>query len=53
MLPATTAADITESEYHKLADSYLDTVVTKFEELQDEREDVDVEFSVGPLYLAL
>jgi len=44
-----TAAAITESEYNALADTYLDKVVTRLEELQDEREDVDVEFSVGIL----
>lgn len=39
-------ADITEQEYHDLADEYLDNVVGKFEELQDQREDIDVDFSV-------
>lgn len=41
-----TPADITEGEYHQLADEYLETILSKFEELQDEREDVDVEFAV-------
>jgi hypothetical protein len=41
------AADITEAEYHQLADEYLETLLSKFEELQDAREDVDVEFSVS------
>jgi frataxin len=40
------ASDITEAEYHQLADEYLETLLGKFEELQDAREDVDVEFSV-------
>lgn len=40
------ASDITEAEYHQLADEYLETLLSKFEELQDAREDVDVEFSV-------
>ncbi|KAF4339995.1 regulator of mitochondrial iron homeostasis [Fusarium beomiforme] len=42
-------AEITEQEYHELADEYLDNVVGKFEELQDQREDVDVDFSAGVL----
>lgn len=41
------ASDITEAEYHQLADEYLETLLSKFEELQDAREDVDVEFSAG------
>lgn len=43
------AADITEAEYHQLADEYLETLLNKFEELQDAREDVDVEFTVSYL----
>lgn len=43
------AANITEAEFHQLADEYLETVLSKFEELQDAREDVDVEFSAGVL----
>jgi frataxin len=41
-------SDITEAEYHQVADEYLETLLSKFEELQDAREDVDVEFSVSP-----
>lgn len=44
--PTAAVADITEQEYHEIADEYLDNVVNRFEELQDQREDVDVEFSV-------
>jgi frataxin len=43
-----TAADISENEYHTVADRYMDTLVTRLEQIQDEREDVDVEFSVRP-----
>lgn len=32
--------------YHTLADSYIDNLVMHLEELQEEREDVDVEYSV-------
>lgn len=35
-------------EYHKLSDAYIDTLVAKLEELQEEREDIDVEYSVSP-----
>ncbi|KAI2775935.1 Frataxin [Daldinia loculata] len=38
---------ITQTEYHDLADEYLDAVLTKFEELQDEYGEVDVEYSSG------
>lgn len=39
-------AEITEAQYHQLADDYLEAILNKFEELQDTREDVDVEYSV-------
>ena len=44
--PTAAVAEITEQEYHEIADQYLDNVVGRFEELQDQREDIDVEFSV-------
>ncbi|KAI1460982.1 mitochondrial chaperone Frataxin [Annulohypoxylon moriforme] len=40
-------ADITTVEYHKLADKYLDEVLTQYEEKQDENGDIDVQFSSG------
>ncbi|KAF5616252.1 regulator of mitochondrial iron homeostasis [Fusarium sp. NRRL 52700] len=45
-------ANVTEQEYHDLADEYLDNVVGKFEELQDQREDIDVDFSAGVLSIS-
>ncbi|KAK4248919.1 hypothetical protein C7999DRAFT_30608 [Corynascus novoguineensis] len=48
-----TPADISDSEYHAVADEYLERLLTRLEELQDEREDVDVEFSSGVLTLSL
>jgi hypothetical protein len=42
-----TPADLTDKEYHELADQYLDRMLTTLEELQDSREDIDVEYSVG------
>nr|6FCO_A Chain A, Mitochondrial frataxin-like protein [Thermochaetoides thermophila DSM 1495]6FCO_B Chain B, Mitochondrial frataxin-like protein [Thermochaetoides thermophila DSM 1495]6FCO_C Chain C, Mitochondrial frataxin-like protein [Thermochaetoides thermophila DSM 1495]6FCO_D Chain D, Mitochondrial frataxin-like protein [Thermochaetoides thermophila DSM 1495]6FCO_E Chain E, Mitochondrial frataxin-like protein [Thermochaetoides thermophila DSM 1495]6FCO_F Chain F, Mitochondrial frataxin-like pro len=44
-------ADITTAEYHRLADEYLDALLSRLEELQDEREDVDVEYQSGVLTL--
>ena len=41
------AADITEGEYHQLADEYLETLLSKLEETQEQREGLDVEFSVS------
>ncbi|KAI1139953.1 Frataxin-like domain-containing protein [Hypoxylon sp. FL0543] len=40
-------ADITMAQYHDLADEYLDTVLAKFEEKQDEQGEIDVEYSSG------
>lgn len=39
--------DITTTEYHEVADRYIDHLVATLEELQEEREDVDVEYSVS------
>lgn len=50
--PSAAVAELTDGEYHELADEYLDNVVGKFEELQDEREDIDVEFSSGVLTIS-
>lgn len=45
--PATVKpADITDNEYHELADTYLENALLKFEEIQDNNAAVDVEFSV-------
>jgi frataxin len=42
-------ANIEIEEFHKLADEYLDTLIAKLEQLQEEREEVDVEYSVCSL----
>lgn len=44
--PSVGVAELSDSEYHELADQYLDTVLAKFEQLQDAREDIDIEYSV-------
>ncbi|KAK3304698.1 uncharacterized protein B0T15DRAFT_576088 [Chaetomium strumarium] len=48
-----TAAELTDAEYHALADTYMDNLLNRLEELQDQREDVDVEYSSGVLTLSL
>ncbi|KAL2024349.1 hypothetical protein VTK56DRAFT_8831 [Thermocarpiscus australiensis] len=48
-----TPANITDAEYHTLADEYMDKLLTHLEELQDQREDVDVEYSSGVLTVSL
>ncbi|KAJ6789101.1 hypothetical protein PWT90_00403 [Aphanocladium album] len=45
--PTYGAIELSESEYHDIADEYLDGVLTQFEALQDTREDIDIEFSSG------
>ncbi|KAK3939254.1 Frataxin-like domain-containing protein [Diplogelasinospora grovesii] len=44
-----TPAEITDSEYHAVADVYLEKLVNHLEELAEKREDVDVEYSAGVL----
>ncbi|KAL9577757.1 MAG: hypothetical protein Q9212_006161 [Teloschistes hypoglaucus] len=39
-------------QYHRVADLYIDNLVAKLEEMQEEREDVDCEYSSGVLTLA-
>ncbi|KAK3370848.1 hypothetical protein B0T24DRAFT_531954 [Lasiosphaeria ovina] len=46
-----TPAVITDSEYHSVADEYLERLVSHLEDIQDTREDVDVEYSAGVLTL--
>jgi len=39
-------ADLSEEEYHHHADRYMDTLHEKAEELQEGREDVEVDYAV-------
>ena len=41
-----TAADITDNEYHAIADEFMERMLHHFEELQETKADMDVEFSV-------
>ncbi|EJP62505.1 frataxin-like protein [Beauveria bassiana ARSEF 2860] len=45
--PTYGAVELTEAEYHDIADAYLEGVLTQFEALQDTREDIDIEFASG------
>ncbi|KAL5323773.1 hypothetical protein ACEPPN_008314 [Leptodophora sp. 'Broadleaf-Isolate-01'] len=45
-------ADISTEDYHELSDAYLNAVIEKLEQLQEESEEVDVEYSAGVLTLA-
>ncbi|KZZ98523.1 mitochondrial iron uptake protein [Moelleriella libera RCEF 2490] len=45
--PSVGVAELSDSQYHELADAYLDIVLSKFEQLQDSREDIDIEYSAG------
>lgn len=38
--------ELSNEQYNQLSDDYIDAIVSKLEELQEEREDVDVEYSV-------
>ncbi|KAL8708533.1 MAG: hypothetical protein Q9220_006586 [cf. Caloplaca sp. 1 TL-2023] len=47
-----TPEPLTPDRYHRLADKYIDHLVSKLESLQEEREDVDCEYSAGVLTLS-
>ncbi|TKA70331.1 hypothetical protein B0A49_04023 [Cryomyces minteri] len=46
---STQAAAISDEEYHERADAYMEEIVARMEELQEGREDLDVEYSAGVL----
>lgn len=45
--PSIGVAELSDGEYHDLADAYLEGVLSRFEQLQDTREDIEVEYSAG------
>jgi len=45
-------SDITIEQYHEVADDYLNALVEKLEQLQEETEEVDVEYTAGVLTLS-
>lgn len=48
-----TPADISPEEYHQLANGFFEELTASLENLQESREDVDVEYSVCPIPLSL
>ncbi|PQE17149.1 mitochondrial iron uptake protein [Rutstroemia sp. NJR-2017a WRK4] len=44
--PHKQAAELTAAQYQELSEEYMNMVVEKLEQLQEEREDVDVEYSI-------
>jgi hypothetical protein len=46
---ASAPANISIDEYHNLSDVYLNSLVEQLEQLQEEREEVDCEYTVGSL----
>ncbi|KAI1488747.1 mitochondrial chaperone Frataxin [Biscogniauxia mediterranea] len=47
------AVDLSDAEYHELADDYLETLLGKYEAMQDERGDIDVEYSSGVMHIKI
>ncbi|KAK5997196.1 Frataxin-like protein [Cladobotryum mycophilum] len=46
-------AELTDEEYHEISDNYLDNALAKFEQLQESREDLDVEYSAGVMTITV
>ncbi|KAG5990638.1 hypothetical protein E4U52_004409 [Claviceps spartinae] len=46
-------APLSERAYHELADLYLESVLSEFEQQQDSREDIDVEYSAGVMTITV
>ena len=42
---------LSNDEFHHLSDAYIDTLVGQLEQMQEEREEIDVEYSAGVLTL--
>lgn len=45
--PVASPAEISTETYHELADDYMNALVEKLEQMQEETEEVDCEYSVG------
>ena len=41
-----TPVELSESEYHEIADEYMERLLNVCEEAQEQREELDVEYSV-------
>lgn len=44
--PKAVPAELTDSEYHEVADAYLEVILSRLEDLAEKDEGVDVEYSV-------
>lgn len=49
----TQKTDITIEEYHTLADEFLETLIAKLEQRQEEKGDMDVEYSVRHVMITI
>ncbi|MCJ1430606.1 Mitochondrial chaperone Frataxin [Sticta canariensis] len=49
--PISSPESLSAEQYHELADSYIDSLLVHLEQLQEERADVDCEYSAGVLSL--
>ncbi|KAH8175589.1 frataxin-like domain-containing protein [Sarocladium implicatum] len=48
-----TPVELSESEYHEIADEYMERLLNVCEEAQEEREDLDIEYSAGVMNITL
>ncbi|KAI1118077.1 mitochondrial chaperone Frataxin [Nemania sp. NC0429] len=46
-------ANITDGEFHELADEYIENLLAEYEKMQDSRTDIDVEYSAGVMSLTI
>ncbi|KAJ3576690.1 hypothetical protein NPX13_g3614 [Xylaria arbuscula] len=46
-------ANITDEEFHKLADFYIEKLLNEYEAMQDRRPEIDVEYSSGVMNLTI
>ncbi|KAI1186927.1 mitochondrial chaperone Frataxin [Nemania serpens] len=46
-------AKITDEEFHELADVYIENLLVEYEKMQDNRSDIDVEYSSGVMNLTI
>ncbi|KAI0136906.1 hypothetical protein BJ170DRAFT_662798 [Xylariales sp. AK1849] len=46
-------ADLNVEEYHALADRYIDDLLVRYEEMQDAKGEIDVEYSAGVMTVKL
>ncbi|CAJ2511858.1 Uu.00g074830.m01.CDS01 [Anthostomella pinea] len=51
VLKAARPADLTDAEYHELADDYLDQLLAQYEKQQDDSGHIDVEYSAGVMHV--